>query len=77
MQRVGAGFTHKPNLARGRVGSGFGNKTHPAGWVISGWVAGSGWVVRTLSVTELTQESRRTSLYYLSRIIDASDQFFE
>jgi hypothetical protein len=43
---VGAGFTHKPNPARDRVGLGFENKTHLAGWVISGWV------VRTLATTK-------------------------
>jgi hypothetical protein len=40
----------KPDPARDQVGLGFENKTHPAGWVISGWVVGSGWVVRTLIV---------------------------
>jgi hypothetical protein len=45
---LGRDLPIKPDPARDRVRLGFVFKTHLAGWVISGWVVGSGWVVRTL-----------------------------
>jgi hypothetical protein len=65
---LGRVLPNKPNPTRDRVGLGFENKTHLAGWVISGWVVGSGWVVRTLSLykKEDAPEAERNSINWIA-----------